>query len=283
MIALLLALAAWGATPEETVLDALQTADYASVADDAGLSDEALEALAEHPDWRVRVQAMAALSARRDPALAATVASAQPSMSRAGVLRFADPALVQDAAVPLMVDRLVHGGDDAQGRAAIVDMLRRTRGDWTDAVVALIPAEPDPWARAAMVAALEKAPGASAMDGIRAAAADPAAQVRAAAMRAVGGRSDGAEQADIVLAGLSDPEPQVRADAAQAAGWRHIAAAWAPLVGLLADRDASVRLRALRGLQKLDPAQAAHLPLVDALCHDPDPKVQAAARSIRGQ
>ena len=87
-------------------------------------------------------------------------------------------------------------------------------------------------------------------------------------------------QAAALVARLKDPDPAVRAAAGQALGWFAHAPAWAALEASVADEDATVRLRALRALQRIDARRAADSAAVQAAARDLDPKVARAAQQI---
>ena len=80
-----------------------------------------------------------------------------------------------------------------------------------------------------------------------------------------------------MLAALDDADPVVRSEAARSMGWLDVEGGWTPLVGLLADADARVRLQALKSLQRLDPVNTAALPQIEVLRQDKDGRVQRAA------
>ncbi len=241
-------------------------------------------AAAGEDDWRLRARAGAAEAWRLDPANAARIATIGPVVTRNGALRFTARELRSPSAAPLLIERLLGGAGTSAERAALAAALPLTRGDWAEAVAEMLATEADPGVRAQLAGALEQAPSpddsADAALGLKRAAADPDAAVRAAAMRAIGGRADGAALGSVVVRGFADPDASVRAFAARAAGYLGLAEAWGPVSGLLVDDVAEVRLRAVAALERLDPAAAASLPALAALRTDADVRVARAATRV---
>jgi HEAT repeat protein len=265
-----------------SAVSALAAPDAAALAASSLVGDDALSALAANGGWRVRARASAALQWRTDPALARAVTEAAPILTRKGTPRFADPTLTDPDAAGLLVERLLAGADRSEHRAALVEALGRTGGDWSEAAAGLAAAEPDAAVRAQLVALLRDADADAAYAGLARAAADADAGVRGAAMRAIGGRTDGAALAESLVAGTRDPDAAVRAFAARSAGWLRVAAAWDAVAGLLVDADADVRLQAVNALERLDAPRAAALPALTRLTNDPDARVARAALRASG-
>jgi hypothetical protein len=206
----------------------------------------------------------------------------QPQKTRAGWLRFTDPIIHDEAAAAILLERLVAGDDPPLVRAALAEAVGRTGGDYAAAVSELIPTEADARVREMLVGTLgRQAPGAEAHAGLTAGLQDDDAAVRGAAARTLAARSDGAVLAEGLLGLLADPEPAVRADAARSLGVLEVEAAKAPLVELLADADAEVRLQGLRALDRIDPAYATSLGELASLEQDGDARVQRLATKIR--
>ncbi len=260
--------------------DVLAAADARTVAG-SSLADAQLASLATDGGWRVRARAAAALQWRQDPALASLVSTVSPQPTRSGTPRFVERGLRDPDAAGLLVERLLARTDAPSHREALVEALRLSGGDWSEAVAGMLATEPDAGVRAQLAATLRDADADAAHAGLAVAAADADPGVRAAAMRALAGRSDGAEHAALVIDALRDGDAGVRAYAARAAGWLGLPAAWDGVVGLLADTDADVRLQALGALGRLDAARAAALPAVARLADDPDARVARAAARLR--
>jgi HEAT repeat protein len=121
-----------------------------------------------------------------------------------------------------------------------------------------------------------------ALAGLATALNDNAASVRAAAARTIATRSDGVALGDELIGSLADVEPSVRSDVARTLGILQIAEAKQPLVELLDDADAEVRLDALRAVHRIDPPYALSLPVLAQLEQDTDGRVQRLATKIRG-
>lgn len=266
--------------PAATV--ALAAPDARSLAG-APVADATLASLVEHAGWRLRARAGAALAWRQDPTFAATVTTVAPLTTRNGAIRFTDRRLRAPEAAPLLVERLTASDTPSAERAALVEALRLSGGDWSEAVLGLLAVEPDAAVREQLAAALEHAEADVAREGLTLALSDTAGAVRAAALRAIGERSDGADYAGSVLAALGDTDAEARACAARAAGWLGLSGAWDALVPMLADPDADVRLKAVAALERLDGGRAAALPGLRALTRDPDARVARAAERVLGR
>jgi HEAT repeat protein len=207
----------------------------------------------------------------------------QPQKTRAGWLRFSDPAINNPEAAAILLERLIGGGDAPEVRAALAEAIGRTRGDYATVVSELLASEADPRVREMLVGTLgRQAPTPAALVGLATGLQDSAPQVRAAAARTIAARSDGAELSDALIGLLADSEPSVRSDAARTLGVLQVAAAKQPLVGLLGDVDADVRLDALRAVHRIDPELALSLPVLAQLEQDDDVRVQRLATKIRG-
>ncbi len=257
--------------------------DVAAAVDAArGLDLPALEARAAGADWVVALGAEAALARSRSPALVAELEGLLPAPTRSGALRFTAPSVREhDATAPLLV-RLAAGADTAPVRVALVDAAMRSGGDWAGPMAELARIETDAEVRRMMVEVLARAPGAVAQPALAAALVDLDPAVRAAGARAVSAHDDGAGLDDALVALVADPSAEVRVEACRGLGWHGVRAGWDALVGAVADNDPAVRLRALRALQRIDPAAAAALPAVQAATADGDAKVARAAGQIVG-
>ncbi len=246
------------------------------------LTAPALELRAQDGDWVSVLTAQAALVEQRSPELALAMTDMVPSRTRAGSMRFTDPALRNPDAAPLLLVRLATGADDAGLRVALVDAARRTGGDWAPAIAAMAPMETDVAVRRMMVEVLDRAPIALATVALQSAVVDLEPDVRGAAARAIGGNADGAVLGSLLLPLIDDGDPKVRAEACRSAGWLSVTDAWDALVVRVSDKDADVRLRAMRALERLDAGRAAALPAIRAAVNDADPTAARAARKITG-
>jgi len=244
------------------------------------LLDAELAALAEHSDWRVRHQGEVLLGWRHNSALFAEVAEVSPSFDRRGQPLFNHDVFLDEDARPAVLERLLHGGEEAPVRAALATALIGLRSDWGDVSSALLHDEVMPRVREALVWSMRRAGAKAAVAGIALGLADEDSGVRAAACRSVGWRSDGADYAAALLGALADEHSEVRAMAARSLGWRHVAEAWQPLLPLLDDPSADVRLHSLRALSRVDAAAAARLGSLPSLQRDPDPRVARVAKRL---
>jgi HEAT repeats len=207
----------------------------------------------------------------------------QPQMTRAGWVRFTDPAINNPEAAAILLERLIAGDDAPDVRAALAEAIGRTRGDYAVAVSELLASEADPRVREMLIGTLgRQTQSPAALVGLASGLQDGVVDVRAAAARTIATRSDGDELGDELIGLLADVEPLVRSDAARTLGVLQLARAKQPLVELLADANADVRLDALRAVHRIDPQYAVALPVLTQLEQDADARVQKLATKIRG-
>lgn len=207
----------------------------------------------------------------------------QPQKTRAGWLRFTDPAINNPEAAAILLERLIAGSDAPEVRAALAEAIGRTRGEYAAAVSQLLASEADARVREMLVGTLgRQAPTSEALVGLATALNDGDAAVRAAAARTIATRTDGVELGEALIGLLVDAEPSVRSDAARTLGVLQIAEAKPALVELLGDANAEVRLDALRAVHRIDPPYALSLPVLAQLEQDTDARVQRLATKIRG-
>jgi HEAT repeat protein len=231
-------------------------------------------------DWRVRSARDAQTIRRDNPELAQLVAELEPSPTRAGFARFTTPVIHDPAVASLLLVRLAEGGDPPDVRAALVEALPRTGGDFADAVLDLLTEEQDAQVRVALVSSLRRAPASHAVPGLELALADRDPAIRALAAQTAAMHEQGHALADPLRAALSDEHGPTRAAAARAMGVFGITAAQGQLAGLVDDDVPEVRLEALRALTRVDPAGATRLPQLERLQRDGDPRVARLARTI---
>ncbi len=120
---------------------------------------------------------------------------------------------------------------------------------------------------------------AAAVEALRAALDDDAAEVRAEAATSLGIQRDLAAVTGLIKR-LDDGHPMVRQAAAIALGTLGDGQAFAPLAEVLRDGPADLRFQAATSLVEIDPV-AAFTPLCAAL-HDPDPQVVSAVALALG-
>jgi hypothetical protein len=206
----------------------------------------------------------------------------QPRTTRAGTLRLTGPLVRRADAAPILIDRLRSGGESAEVRAAIVEALPRTGGEFAAVLVELLPDENDVAVREAIAAALGRSDARIAIDGLRVVLVDADARVRAEAARALGQHPLGASALAELRAALVDAD-----EATQLAAIRSIGALRradsdvdAALAALLADERTEIRLNALRTLGRIDPTYARALPQLAQLRKDPDQRIAAVATEL---
>lgn len=246
------------------------------------LSDATLDEMLADPEWAVRHRASLAKIWRTKPDLAREITDMRPGTTRAGGARFVLPA-DREGVAPVLVERYLRGGDSPATRAALIDALPRTTGEWVPAIAASYASEEAPVVRGMIVEALRREDPTLVAPVLIAALADAELGVRAAAARSMGWSKDADRYSVLLMGALADSSSAVRADAARALGWLHAADAWAPLVARLADNDALVRLNTLRALERISPDRAAAQAEIGSLKTDADAKVARAAAQIHGQ
>ncbi|KIG18850.1 hypothetical protein DB30_07186 [Enhygromyxa salina] len=237
----------------------------------------------------VPVPAQATVESGTNPASASgegslhdQIMALQPQKTRAGWLRITDPIINTPEAAPILIERLVAGGDTPEVRAALAEAIGRTTADYADRVSPLISSEADPRVREMLVGTLgRQAPSPAAHVGLMAGLQDSDASVRAAAARTIAARKDGAELAEGLIRLLQDQDNKVCADTARSLGVLGVDAAKHGMVDLLAHADPEVRLQALRAIDRIDPSFAASLGSLATLAEDGDVRVQRLAVSIR--
>lgn len=228
-------------------------------------------------DWKASAAERADKVRTDDPERFLAVDGLQPIKTRKGTPRFVGQAVRDPAAADVLLGRLAAGEEDPLVRAALVEALPRTGGEYGAELVAMLADETDADVRVVMVAALERADAASAHAGLVSALGDEDPIVRAEAARVASMRTDGAALAGELELALGDETPQVRAAAARTIGVLQVADARDTLVAGLTDSDARVRLQSLRAIDRIDPAYAASLPQLATLQGDADARVARVA------
>jgi hypothetical protein len=257
----------------------------APAAEAEGDSSAAPTAVAATPalavrNWRPWMEAEVERLRRDRPDYFDAVMAMPVRTTRAGFPRLTGPLVRNPDAAPILLYRLLSKGEPAGTRAAIVEALPRTTGDFSAALAELMALETDPQIRELVCASLYRAQAPYALEGLALGVADGSAQVRAEALRSLGRRRDGGELASQLVAALSDPDEVVQQEAARALGNLKIEAAKEALVGRLDSRSADVRLHSLRALSRIDGVHARSLPQLQTLRSDPDPKVARLAEQL---
>lgn len=248
---------------------------------EAAYTAASLTAAQASSDWRVRHDANVANLWRDQPDLAADLWAIEAMPTRAKFLRFWGGIVDQSGAEHVLLDRLMHGDEDAGTRHALVDAIARSGSDYSQAFVALMPAEPDGWVRAAFVHSLRKQDSAHAFPMFRQALADSDAYVRAEGARSIASHPDGEALAADLLAVLDDSDAQVREAAVRSLGVLRVGVAFDGAAALLRDSDAEVRLQALHAVERIDSAraEAVAVPLLD----DNDERIARLAVRVSGR
>ena len=226
----------------------------------------------------------AATASERGDRLASADDALVPRRTRAGTLRFTSPAIEGNAGLaPEILARFARE-PSAELRAALIDALPRTGGDWFDGAYGAFGREPEAAVRKAIVAIMPRAEATRALRGIMAGLADAEPSVRAEAALSAGSLPEAARADDGLRTRLgqllADADGAVRAGAARTLGLMAHAPAFEPIARLLGDADAEVRLQAVHALERIDRPRAAALPALGPLRSDPDPKVAHAARIL---
>jgi HEAT repeat protein len=218
--------------------------------------------------------------AEEDPALYEQLLAMRPATTHAGGIRFTDPAIHDPRAAAVLLHRLQTENLDPETRAALVEALPRTGGDYGEAAVALLGQEKDADVRRALVGTMKRAEPERAVEGVRLGLSDQDSRVRAEAATMAGWISEGADLEPQLVSALEEKDPGIRAAASRSLGVLKVASAFDSVVPLLADDSAEVRLQALHALERIDAGQAARLDRLQALASDPDPRVARAAKKL---
>ena len=247
---------------------------------DSEVSDSELSQLSDHADPRVVWGAEAILGWRHDAASLERAWALVPGETRAGFLRFTTTEATNVALAPGLIERLLHGNEESEVRAALVEVLSRSDADWQQMVVMLALSESDVLVREAALFALKRVEIGLASPAILAGVTDAEPSIRVEAARAIGANADGGILAAHLVPLLSDADPTVQEMAARSLGWQKHAPAFAELRQLLSHGNAQVRLRALRAMSQIDPAATSALTEVNTLRSDSDSRVSRLADRI---
>ncbi len=230
-------------------------------------------------DWKSTAQANAQAFRIADPQRFAQVDDLTPITTRKGTLLFVGDAVRNPQAADVLLSRLAAGEDDPAMRAALVEALPRTGGEFGPAIIAMLAEESDPELRVVMLGTLQRADASSAHVGLRAGLEDADPLVRAEAARVASMRADGSALATDLRRALLDEVPAVRAAAARTSGVLGLSDTRELLVEGLDDANAEVRLQALRAVGRIDPSFAKGLDLSE-LRVDGDARVAGVAQRL---
>jgi len=235
------------------VLTTLQLA----MAENVGNNDGGVDLNAEHP-----------------------VLQMEPKRTRAGIPRFSGSALSTDGATEALLSRLLDDHDSPQVKAAVVEALRRSTGEWQVQLSDIYSTQESALVRETIVDVLTQADLEVFTPVIEQAVQDQNPSVRTAAMRAIGDNSQGVVFATWLNAGMLDESEHVRAAAARSAGLVKSSHSWDALTDALSDRNSNVRLRAVRSLAAIDMEKAKSMAQMKSLRLDENTKVSRAATQV---
>lgn len=231
--------------------------------------------------WRDRVSTELTAMRASSPQLLADLTQLAPTVTRARFVRFTSDAIHDPRAAAVFLDRLARGGESEEVRAALVEALPRTGGEFADAAVDLVATEKSALVRGSYVFAARRAPAAQAIVLIKRGLADSATEVQAEAARTAAAHPSGKRLATELRATLSSSDPAVRTEVARTLGILGITEARDTLVTMLGDASADVRLESLRAIDRIQPGFAKTLPLTK-LATDDDPRIAALVARISG-
>lgn len=236
-------------------------------------------AWADGPDWEQRLSESLATGWAEQAETWTRLEAQQPRETRAGHLRFMGPDFNSPDAMPLVLNRLAHGGESEEVRAALADVVGRFSPGWGDALIELLSEEPASSVRAVLVYGLRQVEPEFASPGFALALLDSSPEVRAEAARLVARRADGLVVAPSLMERLGDEDPSVRAAAASSLGVLGSVDAVPAVLPLLEDGSADVRLQALRALGRIDASVLSAVAL-HALSVDDDRRISRAAAKL---
>lgn len=169
----------------------------------------------DHAQQRVGSAALL-LAQPQAPLSDAELMALAPTKTRAGHVRFTGAGIHDPNAAVVFLRRLQAGADSADVRAALVEALPRTGGQYAHALPQLLAGEADVGVRQAIVFAAKRAPAAWATEILSRGFADDAWQVRAEAARVAGARADGATYKAQLITLQGDSDAAARQAASQA-------------------------------------------------------------------
>lgn len=228
------------------------------------------------PDGIERVHRAAQRARALDPTAAQAIRHAEPIARRGGPVRWVGAPTGPEVA-PIWLDLALSSAEPVPhrvARAAVASSYAQV-----DLLAAAFHAADDADVRGALLGGLRTAPEGAVTELLLPALRDPSADVRQVALSVLVRRADAAEHVDRWRISLSDGSASVRAQAAFGLGVHGDPSHVDLLVALLQDHSPSVRLKALRALERLEPAAAQRA--AASLRSDPDSQVARAARGLQ--
>lgn len=178
-----------------------------------------------------------------------------PSVTRAGSYRFLGSGLADPKWTPFYLKRFAEKQDSPAVKVALLDLILRSGGEWSEAIYQHLLNESDSTIRAFIIDMTKRLDSATAKAFIDFAVEDESPAVRAAAMRAIGNHLE-LDRSAVVVEALTDSSNEVKLMAIRTAGWSRNVDAMPNLIALLTDADNTIRLKSLYALQKINLEEA---------------------------
>lgn len=219
-------------------------------------------------DWRSRLALAVRDLQKSDPALVARYERLMPARGVDDDLTFAAAELHDPRIATVLLRRLLQGQDPAEVRAAIVDALPLTGGDWQEGAAALVGLDASPQVRKQLIAVMRYADPPHSIDGLRHGFKDEDPDVNVAAARAAGFHKQGEQLFTELYSATFDADWDLRAAAVQALGMLKLPRSREILIKALSDEEREVRLQAFVALEQIDPDGLLELPELERLAKD---------------
>ncbi|MCA9688851.1 MAG: HEAT repeat domain-containing protein [Nannocystaceae bacterium] len=247
-------------------------------------ADQGPQSVAEIKDWKQRVAIENQEVQRKDPALHQQLTTLQAKAGPGGAPTFEEPIVENNPdASPVLITRLMSGGESKENHQAIAEALPRAGGDWQEPAAALIPLQAEPEVRQALVESMRYAEPPHIVEGLKAGFRDESPAVQAAAARTAGFSKYGGMLYSELLSSLFADDWDVRAASAQSLGKLKMREATSALRRSLGDEHEQVRLYALLALERIDPEGVKTFPEVAKLRQDPSNAVATEANRLSPQ
>ena len=189
------------------------------------------------------------------------------------LFRFNDPTLANVQWLPIHIERLTTEDTPEHIQLALISLLSQHSLNSFGSELLPLYEHTSPELRAAMVDLLPKLDIEVQSTAIELLHTDNDWLVREQTMRLVS-RHLGNTYSSLLQDGLNDPSPEVRIQAVKGLGWNDIATPIVQLEPLLKDADPTVRLNALRTMERLHPGSVLKLDILDSLFEDSNSKVR---------